>query len=453
MGSLFGALQGSVGAMRAFERSLNVVQNNVANVNTPGFVKQRHVPEALRFDADAGVFGGVAPGEVINYRNRYTEASIRERTSNLSRQEQAARDLTRLEPLLPVEAGAGISGAVDRLFQSFSQLTVSPNDMTARQIALDRADEVAAQFNATSASLAQVRGEADEQLRTTVNKVNELASRIAELNQARRANSVVSHDPGLDAEIHNLMEELSGEVNFASLEQGDGTIALFIGGNRLLAIGNRTYPIQASFDGATRVVRDSEGEDISRYLTGGKMAAHLDTYNRLVPELTQSVNDLAESIAGEINFTLQGGVDFNGGTPGAELFSFDVTAGAAFSLRANDLDPSELALAAAGQPGGNGNAVALTQLAERRQPNGYTFAESFGILGSRLGRAVSDAESGTETYSKLVMQAKSQRQEESGVSLDEEASQMIQYQRAYQAAAQLFRTLNEMTQTVIDMAR
>jgi flagellar hook-associated protein 1 FlgK len=263
-----------------------------------------------------------------------------------------------------------------------------------------------------------------------------------------------AEDPGLGTELNNLLEELSHYVNFTALEQEDGSTSVFIGGNRLLVIADQTYRASVGFDpGGARTILDHDAQDITRYLTGGKLGSLLESYNRTLEDLQTDLDNLAASVADEVNFTLQGGVDLDGVAPAQGLFSYDAVTGAANSLRRTDLTPRQLALALPAQPGGNSNALNLVETGRRRQANGESFAESLGALGGRVGRLLENARNGARTGEALLAQAKAQRQEESGVSLDEEAAALIEYQRSYQAAAQLFRTLNEMTQAVIEMSR
>ena len=449
---LFGSLVLSNGAMRSVERSINAVQNNVANASTPGYAKSRHIPQSDRFEPNDGVFGGVRPGDIVSYRNHFTDESVRDRTSAHAQFDQAARQLGRLEPVVSV-GDEGVSGAIDRLFQSFSQLTVTPNDLNARQITLDRAQDLAQNFTQASGTLENVRNEVDGELRNSVNQVNQLAERIAKLNAGRRSSPQSKQDSGLETTLVSTLEELAGQVNFKAVEQEDGSVSVYIGGNQLLAIGDRTYPVRLASDGENRTIENNDGQDITRYLTGGKIGAAIEGYNNTIPSVQGELDRLAESVASEVNFALQAGQDLDGVAPGAELFSFDATRGAARTLQINNLTPKQLAVATAGQPGSNGNAIALVAVGQRKQSNGYTFGETVGILAGRIGRQVQDAKNDSSQAERLLTQAEAQRQDESGVSLDEEAAQLVQLQRAYQASAQLFRTINQMTEDVIGLLR
>ncbi len=108
-------------------------------------------------------------------------------------------------------------------------------------------------------------------------------------------------------------------------------------------------------------------------------------------------------------------------------------------------------MAAAGAPGGNGNAIALTQMANSPQINGFSFTQFYGNLGSQVGNDVAGAtESQTQAQDQLT-QAQAERTQVSGVSLNDEAAKLLQFQQAYQAVGKLVGVLDTMITTLMDM--
>lgn len=451
MGNLFASLLSTAGTMRAYERSLATIQNNVANVNTPGFVKQRQILEAKRFDLPAGIPGGVNPGAIADSRNPYLEEGVRRRNEQFGFWGQATRDLGSLETVFTVQPGSGVPGALDRLFQSFSQLTVSPNDRTARQLTLDRAHEVASTINTVARSLNEAQGQANAEIQSTVVRINQIGERIAEFNRQARQSGGSTPDAGLSASLNTTLEELSGLVNYRSVEQPDGSVSVFLGSGRQFVLGSSVLPIQVSSFGNERRIIDGGQQDITDLVQGGKLAALLENHNDRLPSLTSDLNTLARTIGDTVNDRLSPGVDQSGLPPVKALFGYDDVAGEAVTLAVSDLLPEELALATAGSPGGNGNALELAKLGQQLQPNGLTLAQGYASLASRFGHDLNVAEENTGIAEQLLQQARLIRQEESGVQLDEEAAQLIQNQRAYQAAAQLFKVLNELTQSLLNL--
>ncbi len=152
-----------------------------------------------------------------------------------------------------------------------------------------------------------------------------------------------------------------------------------------------------------------------------------------------------------MNNALGQGLDQNGAAPSTNLFTYDATNGAAMTLAVNPLTPDQIAAALPGAPGGNGNALALASLANAKTTNGYTFAQFYGNLGGQVGQDLSAAQSSATTKSALLNQARNLRQQISGVSLNEEAQNMMEYQRSYQAVSKMLGVLNSLTDTLMNM--
>lgn len=452
MGNLFASLLSTAGTMRAYERSLATIQNNVANVNTPGFAKQRQILDAKRFDLPSGIPGGVEAGRVADYRNPYLEEGVRRRAEQFGMWDQSTRDLSGLESIFSVQPGAGVPGALDRLFQSFSQLTVAPNDRTARRLTLDRATEVASSFNSVARGLTEARGTANAEISATVARINQIGERIADFNRQARESTGSAKDPGLAASVNSTLEELAGLVNFRSVEQPDGSVSLFIGGGRQFVLGSSVLPLSVASFGEERRIVDGGAEDITALVDGGKLASLLENHNERIPAFLGELNALAKNLADAVNDRLSQGIDQSGLPPTEALFGYDETVGAASTLKVGPLDAEDLALATPGAPGGNGNAVELAKLGQQVQPNGFTLAQGYASIAARFGRDLNFAKENKGVSEQLMQQARTLRQDETGVQLDEEAAQLIQNQRAYQAAAQLFRALNEMTQSLLNLA-
>ena len=167
-----------------------------------------------------------------------------------------------------------------------------------------------------------------------------------------------------------------------------------------------------------------------------------------MPGYRSSLDQLAKGLADTVNATLAAGVDRNG-NPGAPLFTY--SGHVAATLSAAPLTAAQLAAALPGAPGGNGGALALSALETTPSINGLSFAGFYGSLVADIGRDVADASDNSAVQKQLLAQARSQRSESSGVSLDEEAIRLVEYQRAYQAAAKIAAVLDQLTLTTLNM--
>lgn len=454
MGNLLVSLRNTAEAMRVFQRGMGVVQANVTNASTPGYARQTQLLEPKRMDLDAGLPGGVRSAGTLDGRNEYAEGSVRRRQESLGYADERSQQLDALEPVFDITSDAALSGSMDRLFQAFSSLTVAPNDLAARQVVLDRASELARSFRSMDASLEDASGSADKSLAQQVDAINRVVAGITALNKEFRNDFEVKNDAGVQAQMNNLLEQLSELGNFTVLRNDDGSATVYLGGQTLLAVGERQLPLTLdAASGASAKILGAEGQDITSQVYGGRLAALLEIRNGVLPEKRAQLDRLAQSMADAVNGVLAGGVDLDGNTPVKNLFQYDGALGAARTLYTTDLTPRELAAAAAAAPGGNEVALQAAALSQAKILDGATFTQFYAAQAADVGRMAAEARNGLDSSQALATQARQFREEMQGVNLDQEAIALVEYQRAYQASAQLVKTLNEMTETMINLLR
>ncbi|HWR49748.1 MAG TPA: flagellar hook-associated protein FlgK [Bryobacteraceae bacterium] len=452
MSGLLSSLLNATGALRTFDRALATTQNNVANASTPGYARQRLTLLAQPFQPESGIMGGVSPGAVQTARDDWAEQSVRRNLNEFGRAAQFQAGMERLEPLFSTDGETGVPGAINELFQSFSALSVTPNDGTARREVLARAYELAGRIRETAASLSEAHASLDGELRNAADAVNRIAASIADANRSISGDFRTTTDPNLDANMHAALERLAEYTDYTALRQEDGRVTILLGGGRTqLVMGDESYPIGVDTGSGTARVLDGSGRDITDQIGSGSVRGLIDLKNGAFPEYEAGLDSLAAGLAGTINAVLAGGLD-QAGDPGAPLFAVDGPGGAARNLRVVMSDPASLA-AARGSAGGNGNALDLAALANSRAIDDLTFTAFYGNLGAKAGRALSDARGERENRELTLTQSRTLRDEASRVSLDEEAVNLIEFQRAYQAAAKLITVLDELTQTTLDMLR
>ena len=449
---LFSTLISSMGALRVFEQALEVTQNNVNNASTPGFAKQRLAIESLPFDPERGLPGGVLSAGPQSYRDYYAEQAVWRRQQDYGYSDQSVASLSRIEPYFNVTGDAGIPGALSRFFQSVSAWSVAPNDSATRAAVLEQAGYLAGQVRDTASGLIAAQDSAEQQVRQTADTINHLAGTVRELNSRIRQDARTAADPSVEAQLYTVLEELAGYANITTLKQADGTWTILLGGQTPLVVGDRQYEITAEHSGTQAIILDAAGKDITSQINGGRLGALLQFRNTTLPSYASSLDRLASTLADRVNAELAAGVDMNN-QPGAALFEYDPAAGAAITLRVTAITPEELAAALPTAPGGNGNVFNLMALANSGEIDGASFTEYYAALARSVGRAVETAREDQTTNEQLLFQAQALRQEVSGVSLDEEAIRLIEFQRAYQATARLVTVLDELTEVTINLLR
>jgi flagellar hook-associated protein 1 len=451
MGSLSTALINSANALQVYSDALDVVQNNVTNANTPGYASQSPTLVAQPFDLATGAPGGVELGPTQSSRSQYADQSVRTEQTAYSYDQQQVSDLSTAQNYFSLSATAGIAPDMSALFNSFSALSVTPNDTVARQAVLNDAATVAQDFNDAANGLLSQANTLQQTTSGTITAINQLGSTIAQINSQHNLDSSGGVDAGVDAQLTSTLDQLSQYVNFTVLPQPDGQVSVYLGGQTPLVLGEQSYAIQGDFSTPQTSILDSQGVDITDQLTGGQLGAELNDNNNLLPSYVSGLNTLAQTLADQVNTTLNNGIDQNGAAPTTNLFSYDTTTGAALTLAVNPLTPDQIAAATPGSPGGNGNALALAALANAPVANGYTFAQSYGNLGAQVGTDLSAAQNNSTTDQSLLGQAQALQQQISGVSLDGQAESLMLYERSYDAISKMLGVLNSLSLDVVNM--
>ncbi len=444
MSGISDAMHNAANSLVALEQRLNVIQQNVGNASTPGYARQ-DIGTAIGSASDAQVT------QTLDSRDQFAETAVQQQNSLSGYYDQLSSLLGQVQTNFQASGDAGIPNAINNLFNSFSALATSPNDQTSRQLVISQAGQLAQSFNTTAVSLSQNDTSIRQQVSSQVDTINQLAKLVQQYNTSVKANSSSAQDPIATAKVYDTLEQLSGQANVQALKQSDGSFTLLLGGQTPLVVGSNQYPITADVSsGATAKIRDANGVDITSQISQGQLGASLSTVNQSIPSYLSGLNQLAQGIADTVNNTLAGGVDANGAA-GAPLFTYNTATDAAGSLAVANIAPDQIAAASTSAPGGNGNALALSALGTAPALNGYTFAGFYGNVAAQVGQDVSNASSEDGVQTQLLSQARAQRTQVSGVSLDDEAVQLVEFQRAYEATAKVISALDEISQDTINM--
>jgi len=473
MANILSSLISTADALDAYTQVLDVTQNNVANASTPGYAKQTLPLYAMPFDLSNGSTGGVRTAQMQSSRNQYAEQAVRQQTVLLGQAQQSVNSLTSVQSLFDISGNSGIPSALNNLIQSFSAWGQSPTSTVAQQTVISNATNLAAAFQQTAAGLTGMSRDTSLQISQTVGQVNQLVTQLAGLNS--RVMSGGSHDAGLDAQTNTALEQLSQYVDFTATPQDDGSVTVLLNGQTPLLIGQQAYALSAkevapdpssAYPGAppTAQVLANDGTDITSSVTGGQLGGLLNIANNLLPSYLGSastpgdLNTMAKQFADTVNGLLTGG-QISSGVAGVPLFTYDTgndTNVAATLAEDPSVTPNQLAAISPGPPAvSNGVPLALSQLADPTsgadEINGESYSEFYGDLAARTGNQLNDATNQLQVQQSAVAQAQNLRQQISGVSLDEEATVLIQFQKAYEANSKLITVLDQLAEDTINM--
>lgn len=475
MVSLLSTLLTSSSALNAYEQVLEVTQNNVANSSTPGYAKQTQQLYALPLEPDVGLTGGVRAGAVQDSRDQYAEQNVWRQSVLLGQANQNVNSLTALQSLFDISGNTGIPQALDNLFSSFSAWGQSPTDREARQTVIDRATDLANAFQQTASGIQGVEQDTNQQLQQTVNQVNNLTGLLQGYNTQILGGD--RNDAGLESQVYSTLEQLSQYVDINATQQADGSVTVLLNGQTPLLAGAQQYSISSTFQQPDDAVYTqappaahilaSDGTDITAGVTTGQLGALLNLRNQVLPSYLGDayqpgdLNTMAKQFADCVNQLLTSG-NVSDGPPaqaGVALFTYDTTndTNVAATLSVDPtVTPDQLAAIDPGPPEvANGIPLALSQLSNPQDAadeiNGASFTAFYGNMAARAGSALNNATSQQTVQQSAVAQAQNLRQQSSGVNLDEEAMEVVEFQRAYQANAQLVTVLDQLTLDTINI--
>ena len=443
----------------AQQRALRVNGNNIANVNTPGYSRQRAVLEPVPHAAG----GGVRVAGVEQVIDRFVETRLLGQSST-SAGASARRDLLQgVQDLFPV-GDASVNGALQEFFAAANELSAHPEDLATRSELLNRAESLASRLRSSAQGLASVQREADGRAAASVAEANAALSRIAGLNRniALEEGTTGAAANELRDQRRAALGDLAKLIGIRTVENDDGSIDVYARSGVALVTGGDAATLEArlgttlGLDGAALhdvgVVAPDDSLIPLGSDPGGEIGAQLVVRDQDVTAHAAALDAIAITLRDAVNAvqTDPAGRDLDG-VVGTDFFA---GSGAA-DLTVAITDPRGIAAAQSANPGDNTNALALAELRDQTFPglSGQTIGNALGTLQADVGAAARDATDAATVEESLLANVQAQRDAVSGVSLEEEFTDLIRFQRAFQAAAQLITVGDSMLQELIGMVR
>jgi flagellar hook-associated protein 1 len=463
MGTLTSLLNIASEALLADQAALNATANNVANQNTPGYTR-----EVVSFQSGDSVS---LSGETQNSGVSVTVSSLRDRVLEQRVQQQAQttaqsaalqtalQQVENIFGLTSTSAGSGavassqLGTAINGFFSSLSSLEANPSDTATRQKVLTAAGTLAGAFNSASSQLSQISTSLNQQVSGDVGQINTLTSSIASLNSKIASLSPNGDAGSLEDQRQEDIDQLSQLVGLDQITTSQNGISLTTSGGAVLVSGDQSFQVSTTqVGGNTDVLAGDPPQDVTSNLSGGDLGGALQARDQYLPIYSSALDNLAFSLGTAVNQQNELGVD-SSGNPGLAIFSLPGSAnGVAASISVSATSPGAIAAATAGEgSSGNDNAIALADLSTTNVVGSQT---ATGFLASFLDKVGSDASgvaTDNATQQAALTQLTTQRDSLSAVSSDEEASNLTQYQRSYQAGSEVFSIVNTLLASAINL--
>lgn len=460
MGTLTSLMNLSRQALMADQNALDVTSSNVANQNTPGYTRQVVSWQS----ADAVTLSGPTystgiTSTAVSQRDRILEQRVQQQTQTQEQSNALESALQQVQNIFGLAStgtsatSTALGSATDAFFGSLSALEGNPSDASTRQGVLTAANTLVSVFNSAANQLEQVASGLNQQVGNIVGQVNALTSTIASLNQQIASKSPDANAGALEDQRQLAIAQLSEYVGLNQITTEGNGITLTTSNGAVLVSGSRAFGMSTTqVAGTKHVLAGANAADVTSGVSGGQLGGVLEARDQKLPAYASALDELAYGIGTAINQQNELGMDGNG-SPGYAIFSLPPTAvGAAALIQVTTSDPAAIAAASAGEgSAGNGNAIAMSDLSTASLAGGQT---ATGLLASLLGQIGNDTAGATAesaAQQATLTQLLSQRNALSGVSLDEEAANLTQYQRSYEAAAKVFSIVNSIMASALNL--
>ena len=466
MPTLYGGITTALTAILANTHAIQVVNQNVSNVNTPGYRKQMVLMSTSapietnpgypsRMPGQLGT--GVQVDLILHNSNALLDARYRAASGESNDWQSRQSLMSQVETNLQSTSTAGLPSMLDQFWANWSQLASDPSNIAIRQELLGQADSLANNFNTQANQLLQLRGDQNAAVSDQVDQINSAAQQIADLNGQIAANLSIGEQPNDLIDRRDLLtDQLAQSAGAVSYLQKDGTTLVSIGGTNLVT-NRKAYALTTVPDTtnpANNGMLQVQWADGTAFTPpSGSLNGLLSARDQMIPAQLNWLDTLATQLATSVNGLHSTGLAMDGLTPGGNFFDLPATGSAAGGIKVRvGLTATGIAVNKSGLPGDNtlANQIAALKLDKSVFGSNVTFNEYLNNAISTLGTDLKRTNSNL-THNQLIVDAlTTQRSSESGVSLDEEAANLAKYERSYQAAGRLMSAFDQMLDMIIN---
>jgi flagellar hook-associated protein 1 FlgK len=451
-------LNTALSALTASQLALDTAAHNTANTNTEGYSRQRvNLVESPPFSYPAfnrsglpGQLGtGVSVATIERVRDAFLDLQIRSQFALQGQWQTRSDELAKVESAFPEPNGSGIGTALNAFWNAWQDLASDPTSPAARSALVGQAGTLTQQFSSAASQIGALIDGVDYQVGQQVAQVNTLAAQVAALNaQIQRVTVTGDHPNDLSDQRDLLLDQLSRIAPITTVANADGTVTVLVGGTDL---------VEHDKARAMTTTPDVNGHAVPTWSSGGnvalgpsQLASLVSVRDTTLAGYLGQLNLLAKGVADSVN-ALQNPTPPGGGN---DVFTYS-SGSEAKTIAVNAVlvaDPSLLVAGAAGSPGDGSLAAQIADLRNAQNFAGgtQTAGDFYASLIGTIGSDAQQANAMASNEGLVVSQLTTRRASVSGVSLDEEATDMIRFQRAYQAAARVITIVDETLDTLIN---
>jgi|WetSurMetagenome_2_1015567.scaffolds.fasta_scaffold06226_9 flagellar hook-associated protein 1 len=439
-------------SLAVYRRALEVTSHNIVNSANPNYSRQRIMFETETSNLTAGIVwgNGVRIADVQRLRDKLVDSHIISTNQKYYDSNRQSELIGQIEDIYSEPSDLGISNLMTTFFNSFNELAVTPNSSPLRTNVMNAASNLSAKVTSINESITSLKGDIRQEFLQKVNSVNSILKQIHQINYEQFSNAYngVPVNDLLD-QRDALVDELSTLVNINVVYDNTNSAVISIGGALAVDRMHSSEFVAEEVNGKLNLkVKDGTYPIV---LTGGELSALSQVYSKKIPayqeKLDAIINKLVEAVNSEhVNgFTIsdpqETGLNFFEGYVNGELI---------INSEIVD-DPNKIAISLDGTEGNGEIALRIAQLTDSKLLNGNTLQESYSSLINGLGNDGMLQSNSTQANQIVLDELDQLKASQSGVSVDEEMTNVLKFQRTYEASAKLITIADEMLQTILSM--
>ncbi|MBK8231851.1 MAG: flagellar hook-associated protein FlgK [Candidatus Eisenbacteria bacterium] len=451
MPGLIAGLEMARRALLTHQSTLTVTGHNIANVATPGFTRRRAVLEpTLPEETPEGRLGsGVTFVGVERKRDVFIDSQVREERGLLGKWSARAESLLRVEGVINEPGENGLSELMNQFWNSWLDLSNQPEDLATRAVVVQKSDALIEGFRRQDDRIDAILEGSDRELEQLVERINTRLEELGELNGQIGTGSL---QDGSYADLEDrrdlLIDELAELAGASHLVRADGQTVVRIGGRTVVQGSAVDLLASQRFSAENKVhsrvvfaLDNGEPHNLS-----GRLGGLTEVREEVIPEFRQKLETLSLKLVESVNRLHAAGPSRTPIFSGGKIADFEVN-----ETIMND--PNKVNAGSSGDSGDNDIALAIAALRDARMLANSTStpSEYYSSAVSSLGAITQQAGLVAEGQTNAVQSLEAQRQSAIGVNLDEELAQLVESQRAYQAAARLFSVFDGLYDTLLQM--
>ena len=458
---MFGTFYGisvAASALRAQQQALDILGHNVANAGTPGYRRQRAIlsqSSPLTGAFASGTTGlssvgtGVRVEQIQSVQDSFIDTRVRLAAGQSALWDARNQTLRQVEALFNEPGEAGLEHELDQFWSAWEQLSTQPDSVPSRLALVEHSQRLSQSIRESCAHLERMRDDLDEAVAQKTERVNGITADIADLNAKIMLASSNNLTPNDLLDRRDLLVEELGALTGAEASGRGGQEFVVTLAGKVLVQGVNAFPlgVRLAADGSQEIFCLADGE--ARVVSGGEIAGLQSARDESAPRFRALLDELAMTLAGEVNAIHRTGVTADG-APAGDFFTPGTTAANLEVSAAILASPAAIATSATGASGDNSVALAIAALRSETVAGGQTINQQYRSLVSEVGTQTALAAHTAETQRLSLDQFRAQQQAISGVSLDEEMADMIRFQQAYNATARVLTSFDQMLSTLIE---